>query len=980
MQFAEHSDDGPEARRPTKHDAVHRVAGAMPAKAERVLGALDIAPAPRETRDRPDHNDVDRPDVSLAGADDKLTRAQSDRRDFVGPLNAASPNSRMPHHVSRCNTLPRYFTITTAPVTVTRRIGNDYYDPSHKLGTSLQTPASTVEDMAWSRLTGPLHELPSGSFPERASVPSPIAISRSPTGSGNVVISPDLDLTAGGRQFEKLDAAHEYAHGQAASSRKDRSTTTGIQEPDRAGTPKARLTGLRRLTEKRRFRTNANTGTTLATTRSSTRRNIDIDPSPRTKIHVRRPPKNIKNWFDGFEVSSDDEYDDEEVEDDRKVAVELGGSELVFSHELPAVEPPSFRNPSQLAFGLTASSTSPNMYSTMGRGSQQHFTHAYHSSEDVVQGTDQDSQRVKDLMNQAMQRRHHIEMSQASSTQSSSEWDDPGDSSSIRRLLSLTDAGVHPRSSSELEGGYEMPQSRRVVHRAITVPVTTSEYGPNPRGEILPWYDSPHHVRKSNFEANVQVPRPREDIQSRFASPGANQSVTVPQLTNVGADGDSRSSTPLLDGSHLMAVTSEEMTLLEKIRQQRAAAQQNNFTEGYQLVLKREQEHLARRRHSAQQTASMILQMKEERVERVKEARTNKIESLISDHAEQQRRIMLLQQENEHKALKLEKFLLQGPGTAEQSLATRSVNPEPRRDCEGAVYDVTPRPEVLSPDVYSPRSSNKISGPPQPVTVSQVVQVATPPRNLEEELERGYRPSLLAPTQAEVWQDIGSDLTTPPPYEEVDLVARLRSPGLFTATGEKSAASYGRRFSFSNDGQSFDQHNPQNPHAIELPANEPVLKPWTESPRGRDRYVAINTLIDENCLVSPITPNVKESASSRTPRSLSTSSIAPREPRHTAIFAPALQATESSPSSSESRSAFAHGRPETIAKLRKDLSDVAKDQKGPAPPDLMPSTPTVPSSANRASAAGMVSASQEVSAAWVALGGDIDADGDGTQR
>jgi hypothetical protein len=57
-----------------------------------------------------------------------------------------------------------------------------------------------------------------------------------------------------------------------------------------------------------------------------------------------------------------------------------------------------------------------------------------------------------------------------------------------------------------------------------------------------------------------------------------------------------------------MAVTEEEMMLLELMRKKRAAMQNNSFQEGYRLALKQEQDFLSKRRQSAHNSVSKLLE------------------------------------------------------------------------------------------------------------------------------------------------------------------------------------------------------------------------------------------------------------------------------------------------------------------------------------------------------------------------------------
>ena len=76
--------------------------------------------------------------------------------------------------------------------------------------------------------------------------------------------------------------------------------------------------------------------------------------------------------------------------------------------------------------------------------------------------------------------------------------------------------------------------------------------------------------------------------------------------------GETNDSAPS-DISRMMAVTEEEMALLEMMRLKRAAMQKGEISEGAQQILKREQEQLAEKQKAAQKSAQNLAKAKEER-------------------------------------------------------------------------------------------------------------------------------------------------------------------------------------------------------------------------------------------------------------------------------------------------------------------------------------------------------------------------------
>ncbi|KAK5142222.1 hypothetical protein LTR32_005391 [Rachicladosporium monterosium] len=115
-------------------------------------------------------------------------------------------------------------------------------------------------------------------------------------------------------------------------------------------------------------------------------------------------------------------------------------------------------------------------------------------------------------------------------------------------------------------------------------------------------------LRKLTGQATPRSSRSRRSTAAPKPSGPADSPTDI--LGSPGAE--TTTSTAPSDPSHLMAVSEEEMILLEMMRNKRAAMQSSSFAEGYQLALKREQELMVKRRESAQQTALKILRLREE--------------------------------------------------------------------------------------------------------------------------------------------------------------------------------------------------------------------------------------------------------------------------------------------------------------------------------------------------------------------------------
>lgn len=106
----------------------------------------------------------------------------------------------------------------------------------------------------------------------------------------------------------------------------------------------------------------------------------------------------------------------------------------------------------------------------------------------------------------------------------------------------------------------------------------------------------------------------------------------------------------------MMAVTDEEMALLEMMRNKRAAMQQNSFSEGYRQALRREHEQLMQRRLLAQQTALRILRSKEQQ----ESVTLHQVKDERDEHEVDEkeiRRLNKLRQQEIDRTARLEKFL-----------------------------------------------------------------------------------------------------------------------------------------------------------------------------------------------------------------------------------------------------------------------------------------------------------------------------------
>lgn len=448
---------------------------------------------------------------------------------------------------------------------------------------------------------------------------------------------------------------------------------------------------------------------------------FEPDIFDQAKTNVRRPPKGIQNWFDGFDISSDD---DAETETEAQVATP--------THELPADEPP-------LAyFKLKPDSEQPQLNRKASKDpvednllAIEHAKERMHERMRMVgqrKGSVDSSTIVSVISSEAPSRKaiSRIATSRLASESvlslSESSEDNQVDMPRIRESVSENDIvaanEVHiikpVATPRKLQSKRSLPresfprQSSSTMQTSGSIPIRLTDSIPVPPIPMPPTptatqrntqtsYNDPtlQALRKLNGESVSSPPRSRRTTKT-----------SAPDYAESAATGESAGSLPM-DPSHFMAVTEEEALLLEMMRRKRAMMAKNSFTEGYQLALKREQEHLAKRRESAQQTALKILRQKEDRVKSQRNSRVVEVADLNSGGLNewQRRKYSAIRKEDVDKALKLERFL--------SSAETPTVDAFPEPPTHDASSDGNSRRtpqkfQLLLPDTYSPTPSRTL--------------------------------------------------------------------------------------------------------------------------------------------------------------------------------------------------------------------------------------------------------------------------------
>lgn len=405
------------------------------------------------------------------------------------------------------------------------------------------------------------------------------------------------------------------------------------------------------------------------------------------KVNVRRPPKGIQNWFDGFDISSDESEPDPEQ---KVLSAEAFSAAHVFNPALGpsrarvaptprlAAKDPVMEN--LQAIDVAKEQLKLAQLRLLERRGSEHTT----AVDSAVSSPPQDDSKQESRIATSRLQDHSV-----LSLSSSSE-DDQDDLLHIRDSLALpsdvseSELMLGSASSMGMERLSAVPkklQTNRSIGRDSHSTVQTSGSIPIINGDDLLPMTSPALPRESSIPREKTELR-RPPIPKRITSTSySNPNPDIPKLKDAfGEDmnaptrkaytdrastapsaqeehdsvANETSNTFPSDASRMMVVTDEEMALLEMMRRKRAAMQKNSFTEGYKLALKTEQEQLKKRRLSAQQTALGLLKEKEERN---KSRRASRLDGLEEENDDKPRKLSALKKEEVDKALKIERFL-----------------------------------------------------------------------------------------------------------------------------------------------------------------------------------------------------------------------------------------------------------------------------------------------------------------------------------
>lgn len=589
-----------------------------------------------------------KPDMSPWSTTDVTSRSSSD---VLPTPTSGTGRSRGPYSKdSSVAVQPRQFYPEHQPSI--ESIRRNYYDPSKQpLQVSQQTSASAVRDMGLRKGSPVVHEMASDPMPLKSAMKKPKPTSPA-NGKHSSKKPKNLDLTSlfphpktsGGR----LLSPAKFSYSPSAMT-----DTTEFFPQD---TVRAEL---RRQGPNGRLATYKSNPSEENTSTSNTLRVKIFEPDiyDSSKTHIRRPPKGVQNWFDGLGVSSDEE-DQEAI-------------------ELPA-------NPLRPSVEGMPSDFSP--YGVSARGN----VHLNGGHSTPAQGNLHPNDSVKDITRHRVERRGS-ECSTVTGSSSSSAilgGQKRGGESRLAHSKLESESVLSLSSESEEERNELSPirDSRFVEEEALTAhlhrpPIPPRRMG-NAQGSSRVKSDSTAQTSGSIpirlTDGTAAPPATDRSIRSRPSDPSfvaglsklgsprdsesqaskSRQMVHSPRELR-SAGGETTSSVPS-DASKVMAVTEEEMMLLELMRKKRAAMQKNSFSEGYRLALKQEQEHLTRRSQTTLHKAMTNLDKNNERDELLaipSSGRQSRNESIRSEDGDRTKRYSAIRKQDVDKSFKLGRFL-----------------------------------------------------------------------------------------------------------------------------------------------------------------------------------------------------------------------------------------------------------------------------------------------------------------------------------
>lgn len=454
-------------------------------------------------------------------------------------------------------------------------------------------------------------------------------------------------------------------------------------------------------------------------------RTFDEGTFDQHKTNVRRPPKGIQNWFDAFLDTDEDEDEDEEPIDEGPEPQELPANEI---------QPPAYHPPSR----------------QVSRASQKSVQPSVQQPQLVLQQT-RSLDPIRDER-PALERMHeHEDSSGYRSTSDSHSWDSIQSShlghAQPTAVKSKLRAGqsVLSLSDTDYDEDLEDNSSGSQVKNRPTIRDSIMDYGHVTVGAASRVAVQKLHQRPQQLQAIRSLSHESQEMETERSSSRTSVSNTTPHqvqkpfsiapheemhptaeqvalrcLTGPSLESSVTSNStgeqPLRsttsgelpsDAAHIMAVTEEEMMLLDLMRRKRAMMQQMSFTEGYQLALQTEQQRLAKRTESAQKNAMKALQRKEN------ERRDSQISSprgsptVTQSDSDMRRHLSAIRKEQVDERFQIERFLgMSQPQPLSSHPPDLSMPTElARSKGSSSTNSLEASGEVLPATVYSPAAT-----------------------------------------------------------------------------------------------------------------------------------------------------------------------------------------------------------------------------------------------------------------------------------
>ncbi|KAK3711070.1 hypothetical protein LTR37_009857 [Vermiconidia calcicola] len=535
-------------------------------------------------------------------------------------------------------------------------LSRDHYDSSKQpLYVSQQTSSSAVRDLALRKGSPSIQDASNGATKTAKPLKSAMK-------------SPKIEDDAS-KKPKKLDLASLFPHPKSSNYR--------LLSPTKLSQSPSAVTDATDLFAQRPVYPNSyrpdfsgptvtpRTASSLSlgpTSASSARAKVfERDIYDEAKTHKHHPPKGITNWFDGFDISSDEED---------KEAFELPVDPPRQPAKPPVKEDLSRFNP----HGITSERQAPSNSNGAFRPVQENLRATAHVQEVMRRRMESRESERSERSNaptltgsassgavpvghlqQPESRLANSRLESESVLSLSSGSEDEGHQLSPMRDSRFMSPGGRPTSAKrpvipprKMHSYQSFPEQAvrrsKISEKPIeSVPIRLTETSSTP---ALPTQTTiPNHLQPGTLDSNSQLStsRPTTSVRSRE------------ELRSAG--GETVSSAPT-DASHVMAVTEEEMMLLELMRKKRAAMAKNSFAEGYQLALKQEEEYLAKRRVSAHISAMKMLKHKQVEDRPAAPSRAeSRTASMFSEEREQRKRYSMIRKNSVDKEFRMERFL-----------------------------------------------------------------------------------------------------------------------------------------------------------------------------------------------------------------------------------------------------------------------------------------------------------------------------------